>query len=221
MHSSYGGKQNDRSRLMRSKKLLSVILSATPGRAMDHLGLNPDSDPTRPPAVDPKKLKLIVLDEFDRILSRWEDELKTLFRALLPSCQVVMTSATTSAGALDIASKIVRDDAVMIHGRNAVPASVSQYYVDCAHDEYKLDALADLISNATAGKAIVFANHVMTVERVANEIGASFAHSEQPPEIRRAAIDSFRSGKTRVLVATDALARGFDIQGIAYVFQPT
>jgi len=220
-HVSYGGKQSDTADLNRAIRRSSrVALSATPGRALQHLErvLNPDN------------VRVLVVDEFDTMLDRFHDEVRDVTRLLPHDCHIIMVSATANADAVDVARRILRDP-VEVSGENRVSASVAQYVVDCGDrdadggDSVQRGALVELVQMSRArGRTIVFANSIDLVDSLAAELASegiskvAAVLGRLPLEQRDAAVAKFRTGDVEVLVATDSVARGFDVQQVGTVF---
>jgi ATP-dependent RNA helicase DeaD len=220
VHTSYGGKPRDSQELKQKVRSRScIVVSATPGRAVQHLG-------ERGP-LDPRMVTLLVVDEFDKMLDRFHDEVQDITRLLPLDCQICMTSATANPDVVGVARKILRDP-VEFSGTNSVTPSVCQYMIDCGHAEQKVATLLDLLPRAaTMGRVIVFANSIPSVERLTVELTAGLAkthvrvgmvHGEMDLAARDQVVKAYRDGELNVLVATDAIARGFDVQQVSTVF---
>jgi len=217
VHLSYGGKHRDTAELRdKVRSGCKVVVSATPGRALQALG---DRG-----ALSPDSVALLVVDEFDTMLDRFHDEMQDITRAIPPQCQICMTSATANDDVLATARKILRNP-VEFSGSNKVTPSVQQQMVDCGSADFKLAALIDLVPHAVAkGRSIVFSNSIPTIKLLAQELhtsgvpGVAMVHGEMTLADRDAVVSDFRDGTLKVLVAADAVARGFDVQQVATVF---
>lgn len=217
VHCSYGGKPKDSLELRKRLRVnKSVVLSATLGRALQHLDeggpLNPDS------------VRLLVVDEFDKMLNEHHDEMKSITRIIPSDCQVVMVSATADGQSVEIARNILRDPAEFA-GENRVSQSVSQYTVDCSDDvNVKYDVLIDLLPRlSTKGQVIIFSNDIQAIDTLSaalSERGApdfGVVHSQIARDKRDQALQKFCQGVFKILIASDTVSRGFDLQHVRCV----
>jgi translation initiation factor 4A len=99
---------------------------------------------------------------------------------------------------------------------------IRQYYVEIEQDAWKFDCLCDLYQHISINQAIIYANQRTKVEWLAkrlqeNQFEVSYIHGDMDPKERRHTIDTFRKGGSRVLVSSDLLARGIDIQQVSLV----
>lgn len=99
---------------------------------------------------------------------------------------------------------------------------IKQFYMDCANEDAKYDVLVELYNYLTIGQSIIFCKRRDTADRIANRMiseGHSVAslHGDKDVGDRDAIIDGFRDGKTKVLITTNVIARGIDIQQVNMV----
>jgi len=99
---------------------------------------------------------------------------------------------------------------------------IRQYYVDIEQEAWKFDCLCDLWQQMNIAQAIIYVNQRTKVEYLAkrlqeNGFEVSFIHGDMDPKERRACINRFRQGASRVLVSSDLLARGIDVQQVSLV----
>jgi superfamily II DNA/RNA helicase len=99
---------------------------------------------------------------------------------------------------------------------------INQYFVNVLHDDNKFITLLDLYSNLSISQAIIYCNEISKVEFVTRELlrenfTVSKFHAHMRNEERKEIMESFRNGDTRVLVTTDLLARGIDVQQVSLV----
>jgi len=191
------------------------VVVGTPGRVYDMI--------TRG-ALNISRLKLFVLDEADHMLDRgFKEQIYDIFSAGLPKdVQVALFSATMPADALDITSKFMRDPAIILVKKEELTLDgIKQYYVG-VEEQFKLDTLCDLYESLTISQAVIFVNKKRQVEWLteqmkAREFPVSAIHGELDTKDRQNIMREFRSGNTRVLITSDLLARGIDVQQVSLV----
>jgi translation initiation factor 4A len=191
------------------------VIVGTPGRVFDMLSkrnLNIDN------------LLTFVLDEADEMLSRgFKDQIYDIFKTLPPNVQVCLFSATMPPEILDMTSKFMRD-AVRIHVKKdeLTLEGIRQFYVAIEKEDWKLDTLCDLYETLTITQAIIYCNTRRKVDYLADQMGKrdftiSTMHADMDQKERDLVMREFRSGSSRVLISTDLLARGIDVQQVSLV----
>jgi translation initiation factor 4A len=191
------------------------VVVGTPGRVYDMIQRG---------ALNVSKLKLFVLDEADHMLDRgFKEQIYEIFSSGLPKdMQVALFSATMPSEALELTSKFMRDPAVILVKREELTLDgIKQYYVG-VEEQYKLDTLCDLYESLTISQAVIFVNKKRQVEWLTErmrerEFPVSQIHGEMETKERQNVMREFRSGNTRVLITSDLLARGIDVQQVSLV----
>jgi ATP-dependent RNA helicase RhlE len=190
------------------------IIVATPGRLLDHLQ-------TR--AVDLSKIEMLVLDEADRMLDMgFIRPIRKLIAALPAKRQTLMFSATFSDDIRSLAKSLLRDPVTIdVSPRNAPPQLVDHrvYHVDTAA---KHPLLTRLIVDGDIRQTLVFTRTKHGANRLAERLirdGLSCAaiHGNKSQAARTRALEDFKRGRIRILVATDIAARGLDISELPQV----
>jgi ATP-dependent RNA helicase RhlE len=190
------------------------ILIATPGRLMDlerqrHLSLD--------------KVEVFVLDEADRMLDLgFVHEIKRIITKLPPRRQSLLFSATMPPAIQDLASSLVHNPArVEVTPVSSTVERIDQQiaFVDRAN---KTKLLAHLIKQQADGLVLVFVRMKHMANKLAEQLGregitADAIHGNKSQNARQRALENFRNGHCRVLVATDIAARGIDVKGIKLV----
>jgi len=192
-----------------------AIIVATPGRLVDHLERG---------TLALGHVRIFVLDEADRMLDMgFKPQLDRIVRQLPPPAarQTLLFSATMAPELTKLVSTHARDPVRIDVGR---PAAVAQrvahdvYLVEAAHKTPLLLSLAE----QSQGTMLVFARTKHRTDRIARSLGnAGHAvqrlHADRSQSQRREALDGFRGGRYRILIATDIAARGIDVAGIQRV----
>ncbi|MBI3555129.1 MAG: DEAD/DEAH box helicase [Deltaproteobacteria bacterium] len=189
------------------------IVVATPGRLLDHL---------RRGNISLSTTEVLVLDEADRMLDMgFAPQLNEILRFLPKSRQTMLFSATLPPDILKLAAKYLKDPVRVTVGPVSEPIELIKQSVVKTTGATKNNTLVDEL-NARKGSVLIFARTKKRTDRVAkflSECGykASRIHGDRSQKQRGDAIDGFRDGKFRILVATDIAARGIDIAHIAHV----
>jgi ATP-dependent RNA helicase RhlE len=189
------------------------LVVATPGRLMDHM---------RSAAHDFSRLEVLVLDEADRMMDMgfWPDVQKIVSQ--LPAArQTLLFSATMPDDMLRLASAIVTNPKYIELGRAGGPARTITHTIEEVESRDKPQWLASFLKKAD-GPTLVFVRTKHGAEKLAKQlhalgVRAAAIHGDRTQEQRMAAVEGFRGGRHKVLVATDIAARGLDIDGITHV----
>lgn len=191
------------------------MVVGTPGRVYDmidkrHLGVD--------------RLKLFILDEADEMLSRgFKAQIYEVFKKLVPDIQVALFSATMPQEILELTTRFMRDPKTILVKKDELTLEgIRQFYVAVEKEEWKLDTLCDLYETLTITQSIIYCNTRKKVDILTQEMHnrlftVSCMHGDMDQKDRDLIMREFRSGSTRVLVTTDLLARGIDVQQVSLV----
>jgi superfamily II DNA/RNA helicase len=172
-------------------------------------------------------LKAFVLDEADEMLrDRFADQVSEIVKLGLPkACRIAFFSATMPEEVRALADKILTEPVrVTLKVAGVKLDGIKQYYVALEEEKWKLDAFSDIFESLTISQSIVFVNTKERADRlhqVLTERGfpVSVIYGEPMTQAdRKRRMDEFRKGMTRVLIATNLLARGIDVQQVEVVF---
>ncbi|MEO8070850.1 MAG: DEAD/DEAH box helicase [Acidobacteriota bacterium] len=191
------------------------IVVATPGRLLDHLRSN---------VGDFSKLEVFVLDEADRMMDMgfWPDVRK--IAEALPPCssrQTMLFSATMPEEVMRFANTLAPNAVFVQVGQRRGPAQTISHEGQIVPSREKANFLAKYLRRK-GEPAIVFVNTKIGCDRLARQLAtwglrAVAIHADRAREARTAAIEGFRAGRTRILVATDVAARGLDIDSVGLI----
>lgn len=190
------------------------ILVATPGRLLDFIAQG---------IISLKNLEIFVLDEADRMLDMgFVHDVKRIIKLLPAKRQTLFFSATMPTEIQKLADSILNHPikvSVTPISSTAETIKQSVYFVE---KDNKLDLLTHILQNKINGSVLVFARTKHGADKIArklqaNKISAEAIHGNKSQNARQNALNNFKSGKTRILVATDIAARGIDIDELKYV----
>jgi len=213
VHVAVGGQSVSRDAATLQKGVHVVV--GTPGRILDLI---------RRGILIFDDLRLVLLDEADEMLSiGFQDQIKDIFRDVPPTSQVGLFSATLTSETFFITEKILKDPVRIIVKQDQLTLEgIRQYYVNVGREEYKFDCLVDLYDRLSTSQSVIFVNTRRKVDWLAKKLDeqdftVSCIHSDLLPQERNEVMDNFRIGRSRVLIATDLVARGIDVGGVGFV----
>ena len=191
------------------------VVVGTPGRVYDML---------RRRALRPDYIKIFCLDEADEMLSRgFKDQIYDIFQLLPSKLQVGVFSATMPPDALDITRKFMTKPVRILVKRDELTLEgIKQFYVNVDREEWKLDTLCDLYETLAITQSVIFCNTRRKVDWLTERMRSrdhtvSATHGDMDQNTRDIIMREFRSGSSRVLITTDLLARGIDVQQVSLV----
>ena len=210
----YGGNDGNRyDQELKSLQLGADVVIATPGRFISHISLG---------NVDLSQVSFFVLDEADRMLDMgFSEDIMTIAKKLPKTCQTVMFSATMPKKIEDLAKTLLHNP-VEVKLAVSKPAEKIHQMAYICHETQKLGIIKDIFKNADLKRVIIFCGSKMKVKQVAGalqrmKIKCGEMHSDLEQSERDDMMFKFKSGQYDVIVATDILARGIDIDDISMV----
>ncbi len=208
----YGGVRIDK----QLKKLHSGVdvVIATPGRLLDHMNRH---------TIDLRAVEFLVLDEVDRMFDMgFIQDVRKIMAKIPEHRQTLLFSATLSSEVKRLAERAQHEAVIIEVGEEKKPTEmVTQYIFPVARDR-KLDLLRAILENDGWEMVLVFCGTKDNAEFLTRRlehagIDAAELHSNKSQSERKQALEGFKSGEHRVLIATDIAARGLDIDGISHV----
>merc|ERR1712130_96443 len=200
---------------MRKLDLGQHIVVGTPGRVFDMISRK---------VLRSTDIKQFVLDEADEMLSRgFKDQIYDVFRHLNQEIQVILLSATMPSEVLEVTTRFMRDPVrILVKKEELTLEGIRQFYIMVEREEWKLDTLCDLYETLTITQAVIFCNTRRKVDWLTEKMHqrdftVSAMHGDMDQKERDVIMREFRSGSSRVLITTDLLARGIDVQQVSLV----
>ena len=198
-----------------SENIKDHVIIGTPGRISDLINKE---------IIKSEYLNLIIIDEADDILSNsFRKQVKKIFQYLSKDGQVVLISATIPDEMSSLFSTILKPDyqSILVKNDELTLDGIAQYYIDI-DERYKVDALMDLYKHMSIGQAIVYCNKKQKADELKmyldeQNFAVAVLHGDMMQKEREDIMVEFRMGKTRILITTDILARGIDVQQVSLV----
>ena len=217
------------------------IIIGTPGRILDMLNRKYDDGSF---IINIMSLRTIVIDEADEILSSttslsknkyenqdsenqnnigFKEQTYKIFKCIPNDIQVCLFSATMNNDFFEVTKSFMRDPLnVLVKSEELTLEGIKQYYINVEHSRYKYDTLCELYSLVTINQSMIYCNSLKNVEYLTrnlqqNNFMVSYIHGKMTAIEREETMKEFRNGKSRVLVSTDLLSRGIDVQQVSVV----
>lgn len=188
----------------------------TPGRIFDLI---------RRKELRLEHIKYLILDEADQMLEDlFLEQIKAILNSQFPeTTKLALFSATMPEHMLQIAERYLQNPVrIRIANDDVTLDGIKQYYVMIDHEEWKLPTLLDIYQHITVNQAIIYVNKRQKAEWLMKQLMNSgftieYIHGEMEVAERKKHMDNFRSGSTRILISTDLLARGIDVQQVSLI----
>lgn len=209
----YGGQPIDRQ--IRALKNRPQIIIGTPGRVMDHM---------RRRTLKLASLRMIILDEADEMLNMgFRDDIDTILKEVPQERQTILFSATMPKEIMELAGKYLKEPIhVKISHRELTVPRIEQYYL-MVNNSTKSEILSRIIDTNNIKLALVFCNTKKRVDGLASDLqsrgyAAEALHGDMKQDQRDKVMAKFRNGSFDILIATDVVARGIDVDDVEAVF---
>jgi translation initiation factor 4A len=215
-----------------SDGLLPHIIVATPGRLVDMLNR---TDNNGDYIMNPETVKTLVLDEADELLgttdkrrkdgkvfNNFVDQIKTIISAMTNNTQICLFSATMNSKFFELTDYFMREPLrILLKTEEITLEGIKQYYIDIDERD-KISVILDLYQLLDISKCIIYCNSKRGVDKLYNILSeenhtCSIIHGDMSTGDRKTAMDEFRRNKSNVLISTDLIGRGIDIQQLSTV----
>jgi len=191
------------------------VVIGTPGRVLDMINKK---------ALNTRQLKILVVDEADEMLSKiFSNQIYDIFRFLPNNIQVGLFSATMTPEFFKISNNFMREPVkILVKNEELTLEGIKQFYINIDKQEFKFETLCDIYEACSISQTIIYCNSKRTVDEISkklvdNNFSISSIHGEMSQTERNDIMQRFRSGETRILISTDLLSRGIDVQQVSLV----
>ena len=191
------------------------IVIGTPGRLLDMI---------QKQYLYTTELKMLVLDEADEILSEgFMDTIYNIIRCLPKECQICFFSATIPDDVLQLTTQFMNNpEQILVKNEDLTLEGIKQFYVNVQQNIWKIDVLYDIYNTITITQCIIYINSKNTLMRVYQDLlsknyPCTYIHGDLTKEERTQNMNDFKSGSIRIMLSTDLLSRGIDIQQLSLV----
>ena len=205
--------------LSQNRTVLSTnpqVIVGTPGRVLDMMSQN---------QISYKDINFLVIDEADEMLSRgFVTQVQDIFKFLRSNkLQVGLYSATMPKEFFDITDKFMDNPLkILVKTEQLTLEGIKQFYLNVERNDFKFDVLCDIYNMISAAQSIIYCNSKKIVNDLSrrlaeNNFTVATIHGEMPQEDRTRIVENFRRGDSRILLSTDLLSRGIDVQQVSIV----
>jgi translation initiation factor 4A len=191
------------------------IVIGTPGRVLDMINKK---------ALNTRYLKILVVDEADEMLSKiFSNQIYDIFRFLPNNIQVGLFSATMTPEFFKISNNFMRDPIKMlVKNEELTLEGIKQFYINIEKQEDKYYTLCDIYEACSVSQTIIYCNSKRAVDDISRKLidsnfSISSIHGEMGQPERNKIMQDFRNGSSRILISTDLLSRGIDVQQVSLV----
>lgn len=203
--------------LPRGTKLTEHIIIGTPGKVLDWT--------LKYKVFDLKKITVFVLDEADVMIAQQghQDQCIRIHKQLTSSCQMMFFSATYTEEVMEFAEHIVKNPIIIRLKREEESLdNIAQYYVRCSSPDEKYSAVINIYGTLGVGQAIIFCHTRKTAAWLSEQMSkdghaVAVLSGDLTVEQRINVLDRFREGKEKVLITTNVLSRGIDVEQVTIV----
>ncbi len=190
------------------------IIIGTPGRVLDMINKR---------YLFTQDIKLLVFDEADEMLSGgFQENIYHIIKYIPQTTQICLFSATKTDSTLELSERFLNNpETILVENKNVTLEGIQQFKV-VINEEWKYDTLIDIYNLVNISQCIIYINYknkLMNVydELIRNDYPVDFIHGEVTKSEREKKLLDFKNGQTRILLSTDLLSRGIDIQQLNLV----
>lgn len=199
-----------------SNQFNDQMIICTPGRLLDVL---------KKKIISLDKLKYLILDECDELLNKgFVDNIREISNYLNSETKVALISATMNDEIMNLSNSLMIGDIFkyLVKNEQVNVSEIKQYFMNVESEKYKLDNLVEIYKNISVAQSIIFCNRKETSEWLSNNLkeqdfNVAYIHGEMELQKRTDILNLFRNGQLKILIATDLLARGIDVQQLQLV----
>lgn len=193
----------------------SQLVVGTPGRVYDmlHRGI-----------LKANSIKLFILDEADQMLDKgFKEQMIDIYKFFSENIQTAIYSATMPSDIIDITNEFMKDPVKILVKNSALTLDgIKQYYIGLESEQDKISTICDLYETICTAQSMIYCSSKKKVSWLTDKLTEagypiSSIHGDIVQSERDQIMKSFRNGKTRVLITTDLLARGIDVQQVSLV----
>ena len=192
------------------------FIVGTPGRIFDLVNRN---------VLDRSEIRVLIMDEADQMLEDlfYKQVMCILEKGFPTTTKVALFSATMPEKVVEVANKILNDPVRILIPPTAVRLEgIQQFYINLDREDHKFECICDLYKHLNITQAVIFCNKRQKAEMLSEKMGAqgypiTCLHGELEKGERARRMEQFIKGTTRVMIATDIIARGIDVQQISLV----
>jgi len=191
------------------------IIIGSPGRVLDMIQKN---------FLYTNNIKTLIFDEADEILSYgFKETIYNIVKSVPKTCQICLFSATIPAELLELSSSFMNNPEKLLVDKEALTLEgITQFHINIRISDWKYDVLKDLYDTINIAQCIIYINSknkLMEIHErlIADNFPVSCIHGELSSVERKEVMKQFRSGHTRLLLSTDLLSRGIDVQQLSLV----
>ena len=191
------------------------VIIGTPGRVLDMIQKN---------HIFTEKIKTFIIDEADEMLSQGFQELiYSLFKFIPKTTQVGLFSATFPDELVELSNNFMNNpEQILVNKESLTLEGISQYYINVKHNNWKYDVLTDIYNTINIAQCIIYINSKNKLEEIYNGLHkdnfpVGMIHGNLMTNERESIMNKFRQGEIRILLSTDLLSRGIDVQQLSLV----
>jgi len=191
------------------------IIIGTPGRILDMIQRR---------NLLTKDIKMLILDEADEILSYgFKDCIHDIIRHIPKDTQISLFSATLPDEIIDLTSKFMNDpEKVLVKKEQLTLEGIQQFFINIKHNDWKYEVITDLYDTINVGQCIIYMNSKNKILEIYDRLlkdnfPVGYIMGDRTVNERNEIMEQFRSGTLRILLSSDLLARGIDIQQLSLV----
>lgn len=191
------------------------VIVGTPGRIIDMISKR---------HIFTDKLKMVVIDEADEMLSQgFQEMIHRIFQSIPRETQVALFSATFPDELLEITNNFMNEpERILVKKEQLTLEGIQQFYINVKHNNWKYDVLTDIYNTINIAQCIIYINSKDKLNQVyqsltSDNFPVGMIHGNLMTNERETIMNQFRQGEIRILLSTDLLSRGIDIQQLSLV----